>query len=55
MKMFRLNEMIKAENRVPARFANVVNPRICQNAPKFHTWGLMSDPKATREHERRGN
>ena len=55
MRMFRLNEMIKAENRVPAQFSKVVNPRLCQNAPKFHTWGLMSDPKATREHERRGN
>ena len=55
MKMFRLNEMIKAENRIPTRFAKVINPKICQNAPRFHTWGLMSDPKATREHERSGN
>ena len=55
MRMFRLNELIKAENRVPAHFCKVVNPRMCQNAPKFHTWGLMSDPRVTRDHECRGN
>ena len=55
MKMFNLNELIKAENRVPANFCDIVQSKVAQSAPKYHAWGLMSDPRATRDHERRGN
>merc|ERR1712015_354594 len=54
-RMFVLNELIKAENRMPAEFSKIVQPKKCQNAPRFHTWGLMSDKTATREHERPGS
>merc|ERR1712015_114870 len=54
-KMFVLNELIKAENRMPAEFSKIVNPKKCQNAHRFHTWGLMSDKNATRDHERPGS
>ena len=53
-KMFILNELIKAENRMPAEFSKIRQPKKCQNAPRFHTWGLMSSKEATREHERPG-
>merc|ERR1712015_54792 len=54
-RMFILNKLIKAENRMPAEFSKIVQPKKCQNAPRFHTWGLMSDKTATREHERPGS
>ena len=53
--MYTLNEMIKAENRFPVGFAKMTNPKICENAPRFHTWGLLSDKRASRDHERPGN
>merc|ERR1712015_310664 len=34
-KMFVLNELIKAENRMPAEFSKIVNPKKCQNALIF--------------------
>ena len=54
-KMFDLNELIKAENRVPVEFGKLKNPKKCGNAPRFHTWGLKSNKSETREHERPGN
>merc|ERR1712015_512298 len=54
-KMFNLNEMIKAENRVPVEFGKLTNPKKCGNAPRFHTWGLKSNKTETREQERESN
>ena len=54
-KMFTLNELIKAENRVSARYSDIGQSRHMQSAPKYHAGGLTSDPRATRLHEHPGN
>ena len=55
MKMYRLNEAIKAENRPPTRFANNLQSAIVSTVPRFHAWGLMSDRRQTQAPEQRGN
>ena len=41
----------KVENRVSARYSDIRQSWQPQSAPKYHTWGLTSDPRATRWHE----
>ena len=55
MKMYRLNEAIKAENRPPVAFSNHLQSKFVESAPKFHAWGLMTDTQQTHPHERQGN
>ena len=50
-----LNEAIKAENRPPAAFINYLQSTFVKSAPKFHVWGLMTDSRQKRPHERKGN
>ena len=55
MKMYRLNEAIKAENRPPVNFSEHRQSLAIGSVPCFHVWGLLTDKRCTRPHEKKGN
>ena len=51
MKMYQLNEAIKAKNRPPVNFVDHRQSLV----PRFHAQGLLTDKRCTRPHEKKGN